>query len=158
MVAISDPVLAKELYQSQVNMAHAWDLGLGHFAQRYMGKSMGFSQGRKWKSHKSAFRTSLSSNAASDSLRNIAATLDEWETEVLEPLAKSNQIIGLHDLVGKTPTSVMLNIFFGQKFVSQHSALIDELAENAEHITGTILHNNYAATFAYKYFDTEANR
>ena len=93
MVAIADPVIAQELYKNQSNMAHAWDLGLGHFAFRYMGDSMGFAQGRKWSGHKSAFRTSLSSTAADSSLTNIAATLDEWESDILEPLAKSGDTL-----------------------------------------------------------------
>ena len=37
MVAIADPVIAQELYKNQSNMAHAWDLGLGHFIDRFIG-------------------------------------------------------------------------------------------------------------------------
>ena len=158
MVAIADPILAQELYKNQSNMAHAWDLGLGHFAFRYMGDSMGFAQGRKWSGHKSAFRTSLSSTAADSSLTNIAATLDEWESDILEPLAKSGEAVGLHDLVGTMPITLMMRILFGRKFVDQHLVLISQLAKDAEFIMGTIIHNQPAATVLYKFFDTEANR
>ena len=37
VVAVADPVLAKELYQNESNMAHAWDQGIGHFIVRYIG-------------------------------------------------------------------------------------------------------------------------
>ena len=158
MVAVSDPVLAQELYKNQANMAHAWDLGLGHFAFRYMGNSMGFSHGRKWSGHKSAFRTSLSSTAADASLTNIAATLDEWENDVLEPLAKSGETIDLHELVGMMPITLMMKVFFGHKFVKQHEELINQLSKDAEIIMGTIIHNKQAATVLYKYFNTESNR
>ena len=119
---------------------------------------MGFAQGRKWSGHKSAFRTSLSSTAADSSLTNIAATLDEWESDILEPLAKSGEAVGLHDLVGTMPITLMMRIFFGRKFVDQHLELISQLAKDAEFIMGTVIHNQPAATVLYKYFDTEANR
>ena len=38
LIAISDPKLAQKLYQNQTNMAHAWDLGMGHFLYRFIGK------------------------------------------------------------------------------------------------------------------------
>ena len=37
VVALADPVLAKQLYQNESNMAHAWDQGIGHFIVRYIG-------------------------------------------------------------------------------------------------------------------------
>ena len=37
-LVISDPSLAKKLYQNQANMAHAWDQGLGHYIYRFIGK------------------------------------------------------------------------------------------------------------------------
>ena len=39
-LVISDPNLAKKLYQNQANMAHAWDQGLGHYIYRFIGKSL----------------------------------------------------------------------------------------------------------------------
>ena len=37
VILVGDPVLAKELFQAQANMAHTWDLGLGNFVVRFIG-------------------------------------------------------------------------------------------------------------------------
>ena len=42
LIAISDPELAQQLYQNQNNMAHPWDVGMGHFLFRFIGKVKAF--------------------------------------------------------------------------------------------------------------------
>ena len=158
MVAVADPILAMKLYRNQANMAHSWDQGLGHFVVRYIGKCMGFAKGDMWIKHRRTFRNSLSSTAADESLTNIAATLDDWENNVLEPLVKSGEVIGLHDLVGMMPITLMLKVFFGDKFVNRHIDEIQALSKDSEFIMGTIMHDKQAATAIYQYFDTSANR
>ena len=83
LVAIADPELAQELYTKQTNMAHSWDLGMGYFFYRYLGKCMGFAKAQKWSKHRKTFRTSMSSAAANGSLTNMSDSLDEWEMNVL---------------------------------------------------------------------------
>ena len=139
-------------------MDKKFDLGLGHYAVRYLGQCMGFASGRKWLSHKAAFRTSLSSSTADSSLANISASLDDWESNVLLPLAKSGETIRLHDMVGKMPITVMINICFGNKFAKNHTEILDQLRRDADLISETIIHNRWAAAAFYKYFDTEANQ
>ena len=158
MVAVADPILAMKLYRNQANMAHSWDQGLGHFFVRYIGQSMGFAKGDMWIKHRRTFRNSLSSTAADGSLTNIAATLDEWENNVLEPLVKSGEVVGLHDLVGMMPVTLMLKVFFGDKFVNKHMQEIQDLSKDADFVMRTIIHDKQAATAIYQYFDTTANR
>ena len=56
LLAVADPELAQQLFQHQANMAHPWDLDIGHFFYRYLGDSMGLSNGRKWTKIKKAFK------------------------------------------------------------------------------------------------------
>ena len=49
VVAVADPVLAKELYQNESNMAHAWDQGIGHFIVRYIGNYWINCFSQRWK-------------------------------------------------------------------------------------------------------------
>ena len=83
LVAVSDPELAQQLYTKQTNMAHSWDLGMGHFFHRFLGKCMGFAKEQKWSNHRKTFRASMSSAAANGSLTNMSDSLDEWEMNVL---------------------------------------------------------------------------
>ena len=83
LVAISDPELAQQLYQNQNNMAHPWDVGMGHFLFRFIGKAMGLAKGQKWTKHRKTFRTALSSATANASLTNMSASLDDWEHNVI---------------------------------------------------------------------------
>ena len=158
MVVIADPILAMKLYSNQANMAHSWDQGLGHFVVRYIGKCMGFAKGDMWIKHRRTFRSSLSSTAADGSLANITATLDDWENNVLEPLAMNGEAIGLHELVGMMPVTLMLKIYFGDKFINNHIEDIQKLSKDADFIMNTIIHNQNAATSIYQYFDTPANK
>ena len=36
LLAVADPNLARDLFQADSNMAHPWDLGLGHFLHRFL--------------------------------------------------------------------------------------------------------------------------
>ena len=83
MVAVSDPELAQQLYQNQNNMAHPWDVGMGHFLFRFIGKAMGLAKGQKWTKHRKTFRTALPSATANASLTNMSVSLDDWENNVL---------------------------------------------------------------------------
>ena len=158
MIVIADPILAMNMYRHQANMAHSFDQGLGHFFERYIGQSMGFAKGDMWIKHRRTFRNSLSSSAADGSLANIAATLDDWENNVLEPLTMSREAIGLHELVGMMPVTLMLKIYFGDKFINNHIEDIQKLSKDADFIMNTIIHNQNAATSIYQYFDTPANK
>ena len=88
--------MAQQLYTKQVNMAHSWDLGLGHFFQRYFGDCMGLAKEQKWSNHRKTFRASMSSAAANGSLSNMSGSLDEWEMSVLGKM-QINQLL----LLGK---------------------------------------------------------
>ena len=83
LVAITDPELAQQLYTKQTNMPHSWDLGMGHFFFRYLGKCMGFAKAQKWSKHRKTFRISMSSAAANGSLTNMSESLNDWEMKVL---------------------------------------------------------------------------
>ena len=158
LLAVADPRLARDLFQADANMAHSWDLGLGHFLHRFLSEAMGLAFGRKWSKIRKAFRAPMSTKAADSSLGNIEASLDRWEQETLEPLAKSGKEVRLQDVVGTMPIDVMLNIFFGHPFVTNHKEKFDSLSEDAEAIMTTVMRNKFACTAVYKYLNTEENR
>ena len=158
LVVISDPKLAQQLYNNQANMSHSWDLGMGHFIVRYIGDSMGFSSGAKWTKIRKAFRTTLSSASANASLSTMSASLDDWESTLLEPLAQTGKEINIYELVGMMPITIMLNNFFGHSFVNIHMKEVKQMAKDADLITKTFMHNQMAATVLYKHFDTKSNR
>ena len=158
LLAVADPMLARDLFQANANMAHPWDLGLGHFLHRYLSDAMGLASGRKWSKIRKAFRAPMSTKAADSSLGNIKASLDRWEQETLEPLAKSGEEVRLQDVVGTMPIDVMLNIFFGHPFVTNHKEQFDSLSEDAEAIMTTVMRNKLACTLVYKYLNTAENK
>ena len=75
-----------------------------------------------------------------------------------EPLVKNGQVIDLTELVGMMPVTLMLNIFFGNKFISLHQEQIEKLTKDSHFIMTTVFYNRNATTAVYKYFDTDANR
>ena len=158
LLAVADPMLARDLFQADANMAHSWDLGLGHFLHRFLSEAMGLAFGRKWSKIRKAFRAPMSTKAADTSLGNIEASLDRWEMETLEPLAKSGKEVNLQNVVGTMPIDVMLNIFFGHPFVTNHKEQFDSLSEDAEAIMTTVMRNKLACTAVYKHLNTEENK
>ena len=52
----------------------------------------------------------------------------------------------------------MLNIFFGNKFISLHQEQIEKLTQDSHFIMTTVFFNRNATTAIYKYFDTDSNR
>ena len=158
LIALADPVLAQQLFKSQANMGHPWDGGLGHFLHRFLANSMGLTNGRKWTNIRKAFRTSMSTIAADNSLANIEASLEQWERDTLEPLARSGEVVSLKQVVGVLPAMIMLKIFFGHQFVQKHSEVLLRLITDADLIMKTALCNKMACTTLYKHFDTHANR
>jgi len=157
-VNVSDPAIAKELHQSQGLRDHPVDGGFGHFLARFFGDSMGGANGKVWDQHRKVFRSAMTSAVADASLENIVASLDEWEEQTIKPLVNSGQKMKIHELVGLMPITVMLNIFFGRTFVSNHYQEIIELKHHGELLLDTILYDKAAAFFWYKYLDTEPNR
>ena len=113
-LAVGDPVMAHQLYKDQANMDKPRDGGLGEFFPRFLGNAMGLQNGRKWTNIRKAFKGPMSPTGADKSLENIEATLDQWENETLEPLARSTAVVSLPGVVGSMPIKIMLNIFFGQ--------------------------------------------
>ena len=158
LLAIGDPVLAQQLYQDQANMAKPLDAGLGCYLQRFLGDAMGLASGRKWTNIRKAFRVPLSPATADASLANIEASLDQWEEETLEPLARSGVAVTVPEVVAMMPITVMLNIFFGHKFVRRHSAELARLTEDADVIMKTALYNRLACTSLYRHLPTGPNR
>ena len=158
LLAIGDPVLAQQLYQDQANMAKPLDAGLGCYLQRFLGDAMGLASGRKWTNIRKAFRVPLSPATADASLANIEASLDQWEEETLEPLARSGLAVTVPEVVAMMPITVMLNIFFGHKFVRRHSAELARLTEDADVIMKTALYNRLACTSLYRHLPTGPNR
>ena len=158
LLAVADPMLARDLFQADANMAHPWDLGLGHFLHRFLSEAMGLAFGRKWSKIRKAFRAPMSTKAADRSLANIEASLDRWEQETLEPLAKSGKEVRLQNVVGTMPIDVMLNIFFGHPFVTNHKKQFERLSEDAEAIMTTVMRNKLACTAVYKHLNTGENK
>ena len=78
--------------------------------------------------------------------------------EFAEPLVKSGKVIDLAELVGMMPVTLMLNIFFGNKFISLHQKQIEKLTKDSHFIMTTVFFNRNATTAIYKYFDTDSNR
>ena len=95
---VTDPAVARELFQGQPVMGHPQDVGLGHYMIRFLGKAMGVSDGKLWDHHRQVFKSSMTSAIADASLANIVASLDEWEEQTLQPLAKSDQPAKLYDI------------------------------------------------------------
>lgn len=157
LLAVADPKLARDLFQADSNMAHPWDLGLGHFLHRFLSEAMGLASGRKWSKIRKAFRAPMSTKAADNSLSNIEASLDRWEEETLEELAKSGKEVNLQKVVGTMPIDVMLNIFFGHPFVTNHKEHFDSLSVDAEAIMTTVMGNKLACTSLYKHLNTDEN-
>ena len=157
LLAVADPNLARDLFQADSNMAHPWDLGLGHFLHRFLSEAMGLAFGRKWSKIRKAFRAPMSTKAADNSLSNIEASLDRWEEETLEQLAKSGKEVNLQKVVGTMPIDVMLNIFFGHPFVTNHKEQFDSLSVDAEAIMTTVMGNKVACTSLYKHLNTDEN-
>ena len=87
------------------------------------------------------FRAPMSTKAADSSLGTIEASLNLWEQETLETHAKSGREVRLQDpdVVGKMPIDVMLNIFIGHPFVTNHKEQFDSLSEAAEAIMTRLL-------------------
>ena len=56
------------------------------------------------------------------------------------------------------PIDVMLNIFFGHPFVTNHKEEFDNLSEDAEAIMTTVMRNNLACTAVYKHLNTGENK
>ena len=75
-----------------------------------------------------------------------------------EPLAKSGKIVDLADIVGMMPITLMLKIFFGNKFVDQNIKKVEQLTKDSHSIMDTVFYNKKATTAIYKFFDTESNR
>ena len=75
-----------------------------------------------------------------------------------EPLVKSGKVIDLAELVGMMPVTLMLNIFFGNKFISLHQKQIEKLTKDSHFIMTTVFFNRNATTAIYKCFDTDSNR
>ena len=73
-------------------------------------------------------------------------------------MVKSGKSIDLAELVGMMPVTLMLNIFFGNKFISLHQEKIEKLTKDSHFIMTTVFFNRNATTAIYKYFDTESNR
>ena len=88
----------------------------------------------------------------------MSASLDDWENTLLEPLAQTGKEINIYELVGMMPITIMLNNFFGHSFVNIHLKEVKQMAEDADLITKTFMHNQMAATVLYKHFDTKSNR
>ena len=107
---------------------------------------------------KKGFKASLSPTTAESSLTSIEDTLAQWDKNILKPLTESGKAIGLQELVGLLPITTMLNIFFGQIFIERFSNQINQFVKDASFILETAIHNKWAASPIYKYFDTEANR
>jgi cytochrome P450 len=158
LMAVADPVLAQQLFQQQANMAHPWDLGLGHFLQRFLAESMGLASGRKWSNIRKAFRVPMATSAADASLANIEASLDQWEQDTLEPLASSGQVVRLQEVVGTMPIDIMLKIFFGHQFVSNYREKFLSVSEDAEAIMTTVMHNKLACTAVFRFLSTTQNQ
>ena len=124
----------------------------------FSGNSLGFAYGRQWNKLKKGFKASLSPTTAESSLTSIEDTLAQWDKNILKPLAESGKAIRLQELVGLLPITTMLNIFFGQIFIERFSNQINQFVKDASFILETAIHNKWAASPIYKYFDTEANR
>ena len=150
--------MAHQLYKDQANMDKPRDGGLGEFFPRFLGNAMGLQNGRNWTNIRKAFKGPMSPTGADKSLENIKATLDQWENETLEPLARSVAVVSLPGVVGSMPIKIMLNIFFGQQFVGRHSDQLLSLAKDAEEIMETIIYNKMACSKLYKYLPTKENR
>ena len=57
LLAVADPMMARDLFQADANMALSWDLVLGHFLHPFLSEAMDLAFGRKWsKIKKKAFR------------------------------------------------------------------------------------------------------
>ena len=156
-LALGDPVMAQQLYRDQANMDKPEDGGLGAHFGRFFGQAMGLQNGRTWASIRKAFKGSMSPAAADSSLDNIEASLNQWEQETLEPLARSGKEVTIPELMGILPVTLMLNVFFGHQFTSRHSELVASLAADAEKIIDTVIFNRLACTKLYKFLPTTEN-
>jgi len=159
VLALADPVLAQALYQNhQGTMAKPKDLNQGAFLARFLQDAVGLVNGREWTKLKKAFKVPMSISAANESLANIEVSLDQWEEEVLEPLARSREVLTIPQLVDLMPITVMFNIFFGHAFASRHRKRLVSLTADADSIIKTGLYNKLACNNFYQYLPTEANR
>ena len=119
---------------------------------------MGFVQGRQWTRIRKGFKSALSPQSADSSLISIEESLQDWENFTLKPLCRSGEIIDIKDVVGMMPITIMLNIFFGQSFTKRFSNELTDLTNDARFIGETAIHNKWAASSFYKFFDNKANR
>ena len=156
-LALADPAMAQQLYRDQSNMHKPRDGGLGAYFQRFLGTAMGLQNGRKWTMIRKAFKGAMSPAAADKSLDNIEASLNQWEQEILEPLARSGEVVTIPELVGILPLTLMMNVFFGHQFVSRHSERVSSLARDAVKIAETTVFNRWACSGLYKFLPTKEN-
>ena len=100
----------------------------------------------------------MSTATADGSLANMAASLDQWETDTLEPLARNGQDVALQEVVGMMPITILFKVFFGHQFVRRHSDLLVRLTNDADEIMKTVVNDKLACTAIYKHLNTAANR
>lgn len=173
VLRVTHPTVAGNIFDGGHMHPRPYAAGLGDFLGRFLGVCMGCLHGDDWKRVRGCFRPFLMQDFVNKHanivtrLSNLRvqqlhdAMLDRHAAATTPTDSSSRQpsvTMSLQDVVGTFPLDVVLEFFFGRRFLEEQQDKVAELRRCASTLLTTCLTNKAASFRLYRFLPTQANR
>lgn len=157
---LSSQSICKKVFTK--NLLRPKELNLGNLFERFIGDCLGCinTDKKEWGLLKKIFKPIFDQNN-DIIIDKINKTLILWDIELNDiyskqtSLNKKNKLI---DIICSFPLKFILFVIFGDKFVSKHNDIFEELQLLAKDIMSNVFNNTFAKYTFYKFFPTKTNK